>query len=481
MNRFTRKFQPLRLLSDEQIEEMHNGCLRILNSTGVIFQSERALKLFENAGCKVKHDEMRVMFPNDLVEDCLSSCPSTFTIKARNSDNDLHLGNNALYFYNSVGNLSVNIDTWEPFKPSLSEQHQGVRVLDALDNLQLLNSYTPYMEIKDVPSCMMLSESFASRLRNSSKISLSGYSNESEIFSIEMAKALDIKPPGWVMAGPPLCYYKDACDAAFRFTEAGFPIFITSGTSYGANGPATIAGSTITHNAELIAGVVFIQIINPETNVLVTDFTFPLDMKDGTPLFGNIGSSLHTAIFAQMWHRYRVPTMVSSSGYSSAKTSDFQCAYEKSISALIAALSGIDIVSLHGGIFAELTYHPIQSILDDDIASMIGRFVESVEVSEETMALGLIEKIGPAPGQYLDTEHTFKWWDRERNTPKSTVNEQIGEWLQNGKKGAIDHAKERLEEILDSHRPIPLTNEQEMEIDKILEEARNYYKLKGML
>jgi len=481
MNRFTRKFKPLQLLPDEQIEELHNGCLRILNNTGVVFQSPRALKLFERAGCRVKHDEMRVMFPAELVEDCLSRCPSRFTIKARNSENDICLGDDALYFYNSAGNLCVDIETWEPFKPSLLEQHQAVTVLDALDNLQIVNSYTPYMEIEGVPSCMMLPESFASRLKYSSKITLSGYSNESEIFSIKMAEVLDIKPPGWIMIGPPLCYYEEACEAAFRFTDAGFPIFITSGTGYGATGPATIAGSTITHNAELIAGIVFIQLLKPGTNVLVTDFSFPLDMKNGTPLFGNIGSSLHSAIFAQMWRRYHIPTMVSSSGYTNAKTIDFQCAYEKAISAVIAALSGIDIVSLHGGIFAELTYHPIQSILDDDIAGMIGRFVESVEVSKETMALDLIERIGTAPGQYLDTRHTLNWWNSERNTPKSTVNELLEDWLPDGKKVALDHAKGRLEKILDSYRPLPLTNEQEIEIDKILQEARRYYKHKGML
>jgi trimethylamine--corrinoid protein Co-methyltransferase len=68
---------------------------------------------------------------------------------------------------------------------------------------------------------------------------------------------------------------------------------------------------------------------------------------------------------------------------------------------------------------AELTYHPVQSILDDDIAGMVGRFAEGVEVSEETMALGLIEKVGPSPGHYLDKEHTIKWWRKEQFIPKA--------------------------------------------------------------
>jgi len=82
------------------------------------------------------------------------------------------------------------------------------------------------------------------------------------------------------------------------------------------------------------------------------------------------------------------------------------------MAALISALTGAHIVQLHGSVHGELTYHPIQSILDDDIAGMIGRFIEGVNVSDQTLALDLIHEVGPIPGMFLDRNHTRLWWKR---------------------------------------------------------------------
>jgi len=112
---------------------------------------------------------------------------------------------------------------------------------------------------------------------------------------------------------------------------------------------------------------------------------------------------------------------------------------------------------------------------------MIGRFTEGVEVNIETLALDLIEKVGPIPGFYLDKEHTRKWWKKEQFIPKVAVRLSYPEWIRKGKKNAIDYAKEKVKEILSTYEPIPLPEEQSREIDKILEEAKRYYAEKGML
>ena len=45
----------------------------------------------------------------------------------------------------------------------------------------------------------------------------------------------------------------------------------------------------------------------------------------------------------------------------------------------------------------------------------------------------------------------------------------------------MEYAKEKMEEILANHKPTPLTESQERDIEKILEDARKFYKEKGML
>jgi trimethylamine--corrinoid protein Co-methyltransferase len=204
-------------------------------------------------------------------------------------------------------------------------------------------------------------------------------------------------------------------------------------------------------------------------------------MRSGAPAFGDIASSLHVAAFHQICRWYGIPSCTSLTGVSSSKRIDFQLAYEKTIPTLLAALAGSNIVDLHSAINAELTAHPVQAILDDDIAEMIGRFLEGVEVNDETLALDLIEEVGPIPGQFLDKAHTRKWWRQEQCTPQATDRLSYPEWLQSGKRSAIDYAKEKHEEILATHKPTPLTTEQEAEIEAILEEQEEYYSKHGLL
>ena len=61
--------------------------------------------------------------------------------------------------------------------------------------------------------------------------------------------------------------------------------------------------------------------------------------------------------------------------------------------------------------FLEISF---QAVLDDDVAGMIGRFIEGVEVSDETLAIDLISDVGPISGIFLNKEHTRKWWEKEQ-------------------------------------------------------------------
>ncbi len=119
--------------------------------------------------------------------------------------------------------------------------------------------------------------------------------------------------------------------------------------------------------------------------------------------------------------------------------------------------------------------------MDDDIAGWIGRFIEGVEVTDETLAIDLIEEVGPIPGHYLNREHTRKLWKKEQYIPKVADRTSYPEWIEKGKQDALELAKNKVKEILDTHVPTPLPKDQDKEIDKILEEARKYYREKDLM
>ena len=156
---------------------------------------------------------------------------------------------------------------------------------------------------------------------------------------------------------------------------------------------------------------------------------------------------------------------------------DFQSGYEKGMLALSQALAGASVIWLHGPVYGELTAHPIQAILDDDIAGMVGRFLEGVDASREALAVDLIEEVGTIPGFFLDKAHTRDWWRKEQYIPMAAELNNIQNWIKGGKKKAFDLAKSRMEEILANHETKhPLTPGEEAEIDRVVYDARAYYK-----
>ena len=477
---YARNFRPLQILAEEQLEEIHRSTLRVLWTTGARIEHRGALEILERAGCKVDYDDWRVRYPPGLVEDALRKCPSTFHVKTRDPRRSLMIGGNHLYMLPFPGHHTIDLDTWEPRQPTRKEFYDGVKVLDALDSVHGLWSYTPYFAFKDVPPSMALLESMAGKIRNSGKFLTEGYSKGSEEYCIRMAQAVDAELCVPCLLSPPLTYYSDAIGAALHGADAGFPVRISEGAVYGGTAPATIAGALVSACANLIAPIVLLQVYRPGTRIFLNDFTFPQNMATGAPDFGNIAIALHAAAFNQIWRRYGVP-VCNGAAVPASKRIDFQSGYERAISTTIFALSGANFILLHGGVAAELTHHPVQAVLDDDICGMVGRFLQGIDVTSETLATDLIEQVGPIPGHFLNRKHTREWWRHEQFVPASADKLTYPEWVQRGRKSCIELARERVEDILASHSPPPLTDSQEEEIERILEEARERYRKEGLI
>jgi len=479
---FTRKFKPLEILTEEQVEAIHRATLDVLWETGVTFHHERALKLFEKNGCKVDFEGRRVHFPGALVEEYIGKAPSSWRWHARNPKNDVIIGGNTTYIWSGCGMDIVDVDTWERRPATRKDAYDGITILDALENLHMLVPYCPYFGFEGVPSIMAIPETMAAKARNSTKVQFDGYSMDCELFTIRMGKEIGGEFGGMSLAAPPLTYYEDAVNSLWRVVEAGLPLMIESGGVYGATAPVTLAGATVTNNVEDIAGLVLAQLIKPGARVWVGDFSFTASMRSGSPAFGDIGISLHQVVFNQMWRKYGVPRHNAGSGPSSAKKIDFQSGYEKAIFAFTAAASGANVIWLTGNVYGEITWSPLMAILDDDIGGMIRRFLEGVEVTDTTLAIDLINEVGPIPGHYLNKEHTREFWRKECFVPKVADRSSYPLFVKMGKKGALELAKERMEEILATHKvDPPLTSEQEQAIEDILKEAREYYRKKGMI
>ena len=179
----------------------------------------------------------------------MDKCPSSFSLKSRDPKNNLRIGGNTVYFTASVGMRTVDLDTWEPRVPTMDENDDAVKILDALDTVHQLVSYCPYSEIQGIPPVLAYPISTASRMKYSTKVSRTSQVMDSEIWDIKMVEVTGTDVLGDMEASPPLTYYENTVNSAFRFGKTEFPVFIASGCVMGGTGPATFAGSTITNNA----------------------------------------------------------------------------------------------------------------------------------------------------------------------------------------------------------------------------------------
>jgi trimethylamine--corrinoid protein Co-methyltransferase len=476
---FKRNYRPLEVLSEEQIDDIEKGAFEVLEQTGLKFvgKQEKSLKIFKKGGCRVDFETGTVRFPPGLVKECIHHCPSSFHVEARDSANDMVVGGDRVYFQPGPGMWYIDLDTFDTRLPTRDEFYDAVKVYDALPNLHFFHGNSPNTNMEGVHPLMSTIETYAARARYSTKVNIFYPAFGNDTFNIEIARAIGARGLSGIGAASPLTWGDDAISTAMHAVEAGVPLIAAGGSVWGASAPATIAGELVTNIAESLGPLVLAQLMSPGNPMIPGSFTFPMNMRSGDPFFGNITIALATAGLNQFWRRYRIPTQLIEAAIPNSKCMDFQSGYEKGMLALIQAISGGAIVWVHGTVYGELTAHPVQAILDDDIAGMIGRFLEGVEVNRDTLAIELIEEVGPIPGFYLDTEHTRKRWKHAQYTPQSADTLNLPEWRKSGKKSAVDYAKKRMEELLEFHQvSIPLTEAQEEDIEDILADARKFYR-----
>jgi len=478
---FKRNFKAHDILSESQLEALHQATLRVLWETGVNMHDERALKVMDRGGCKVDFDTHRVRIPEALVTETLAQCPRQWTIKARDSENDLVVGggDNTL-ICPSIGMTTLDLDTWTPRDATRKEYYDYVRILDWLPHGSCQVAF-PYFGFERVPQCMRLVEGHAAKVRLSTKAQMEGSVLDNDVWNIEICKATGQEMMHLCNPAAPLTFYENTTVQVFRYTEADMPFHFASGPVSCASAPATMAGTVVLNNADCIAGMVLTQLIKPGHRVWAGSMMMAQNMVTGSPAFGAVSNVMMESVFNQIWRRYEVPNWCSSMAWTSSKTIDYQAAYEAAMAAITCALSGASAIIFQGGLTGELTAHPVKAILDDDIAGMVAHYLAGIDISTETLAAELIDEVGPIPGHFLSTAHTRKWWRKEQFLPGVADRLTFPEWVEKGAKQAIAHARDRMDDILTHHKTEPLSAQQEQAVEDILKEARAHYRKMGLI
>lgn len=474
-------YQPeLRVLSAEQIHDIHRAALEILWNTGVLVKAPAARKLLRQAGAFVDGETMLCRIPGYIVEEALKRAPSSFTVHARNPENDVHVSTKALHYEPMIGRLNCyDYDTGTTHRTTLEDVEHLVKISDAMPHYHLLHSGAIMPQIDGVPIHATHVYGYLESVRNSSKV-IKATSREGQLAEdcLRMVaavaggeEAMRRRPNTFTTCNPvtPLQHDRDQTEGVLEFTKYGLPIDVTSEPQAGATSPVTLAALLAQQTADVISGIAIIQLANPGNPVWYGTCGSIMDMRVGRIAIGAIEMGLINVASAQIAHFYGVPCRGTASATDS-KSLDFQAGWEKTAVLTMAALGGVNLIFYPGTMEGALTVSKESLVLDNEIIGAVYRALEGVDVSSATLALNVIDGVGPG-GHFLSQRHTMQFLEREHFIPDLSDRQTRENWQLRGGKNMLQTAHEEVQRILAEHEVDPLPADVDAELESIVREV----------
>ena len=91
-------FPPIKVLSEEALENIHDGSMRILEQIGLEIVNDRARALMVEQGATIDAKTGYVKMDRDMVMEKIATAPSEFTLHARNPELNSTYGSNVINF-----------------------------------------------------------------------------------------------------------------------------------------------------------------------------------------------------------------------------------------------------------------------------------------------------------------------------------------------------------------------------------------------
>ena len=262
-----------------------------------------------------------------------------------------------------------------------------------------------------------------------------------------------------------LRHNEEALQKLLYMAEKGLPVIFVAGTLPGVTGPVTVAGSIMLRNVGSLVGLVIGQLKREGSPFIMSGAVHSVDMRTMVQPYCTADSH---GTLGSMAHYYGLP-MFAIAGASDAKLVDGQAALEATLTLMVDTLCGGQIVHDVGYLESGLCGSLAQLVICDEILDWIEHAFQEVEVNDDTLAVDLIDQVGP-DGQFLDSDHTLHHF-RDRWYPRLLERDNYDRWQKKGSKSLAQRAAERVNEILEEHRPDPLSADVVQAIDAIVRRA----------
>jgi trimethylamine--corrinoid protein Co-methyltransferase len=460
-----------RILSDDQVQDIHLAVLEVLERTGIRVHSEEALAVYKKAGAKVKGD--RVWIPSYLVEEAVRRAPSRVTLCNRDGKRTVILEDHKVYYGTGSDCPSIRDSyTGQVRRFTKKDIEQAARISDFLPNIDFHMSLGL---MSDVPTDTYFRHQYVAMLRNYRKPIVFTSADKACLTDIIEIAAANSGGLDELQKNPTLCLYaepssplnhsKTAIEKFLLAAENRVPTIYTPCPIAGATAPMTLAGALVVSVADSLSGLVAAQFHAPGAPFIMGGVLSTMDMATTIYTYGSPELSILQAGLADISHFYHLP-MFGTAGCTDSKVFDEQAAAEAMMSIFAAALSGQNLVHDVGFLENGLIGSFELVVASDEYIGMAKHFVKGIEVNTDTLALEVIDKVGPG-GNFVSEDHTDRHFREVEWFPKLMDRQNYSNWEGSGSKPMRQRANEKVKEILDTHRVEPLRDEAEETIEKV--------------
>ncbi len=468
----------IELLTRGELEKIHGATMEILWKLGIKVWEPQSFNLLKSAGATVDERTKMVRIPESLLRETIRRAPPEFYMYGRDPRYKLRMGANKVHF--SVAGQTINMmDADGTVRPQILRDTENVaRVGDWCENVHHVSvGTTP----KDVPDVIHVLYHMYANWRNTTKTSDGdNYGGRLAEETIEMASILRggreelVKMPtllGYTNPVSPMQLSKELMEGAIIYARNNQPMLYAPEALAGGTAPATLAGLMVQQNAEVLSGIMVSQLARAGAPILYGTVSAAMDMKTGAPALGGPEVGIINVVTAQLARFYNLPCR-GTGGNTDSKTLDPQAFIESSTSLMMAGLAGMNFIyDAVGSLEGSLTMSLEKIVIDNELAGMVARTLDGMKVTEETMAVDQIIKIGPA-ASYLSDPSTVKTFRAEHFIPGLMDRRSREAWARAGGKSLLDEAKAKVKWIMKEHHPEPLDKAVSKDIEAFLKKTR---------
>lgn len=453
-------YKPLR---ETDVKRIHEAALHVLETVGLADAIPSCVEMVTAAGGSLS-DDGRLLFPRALVEDTIANAARNFPLYGRDPKHDLEPWGNKVHFGTAGAAVHMyDSDTNTYRESTLKDLYDIARIVDVMDNIHFFQRSVVPRDIVE-PDAMDLNTCYASVAGTTKHVGTSMVHPDHVTQCLEMLHVIAGGEDKWrarpfvsqsnCFVVPPMKFAEDACGALEVAVRGGMPVLLLAAGQAGATSPAALAGAVMQEVAEVLAGLVYVNLIVPGHPAIFGTWPLVSDLRTGAMSGGSGEQALLSAACAQMANFYDLCGGVPA-GMTDAKTPDAQHGYEKGYTETLLAHAGANLIYESAGMQGSLLGFSLEAlVIDNDMIGGILRTVRGINVTEDSLSVEALRDVCTnGPGHYLGHSQTLDLMESEyvypvigdRTTPK--------EWIENGSENILQAAQKKVRKILDTHHP----------------------------